>query len=112
MREAQVTVTLSVAAQAASWDIYEAEDDAFHRAVAEASDNPLLVSLFDQLNTVRRAVGWAKLARDSDRPAANHRSFQEHQQILAAIQARDPGGAYEAMRAHIGSVSARLFGEL
>ena len=43
---------------AASWAEYEAQDDAFHRAVAEACDNALLVAAFDQLNRVRRAVAW------------------------------------------------------
>lgn len=99
------------ARRAATWDEYEAEDDRFHRAVAEASDNILLVSLFDQLNQVRRAVAWGNVVRKSEAPPPEHSSFAEHDRIAEAIAARDSAAAHEAMRLHLGSVSARLFGE-
>ncbi len=99
------------AVDATSWDAYEAQDDLFHRAVAEATGNPLLLSLFDQLNQVRRAVAWNTVVRHSERPSRDHSSFFEHDEIFTAIKARDPGPARTAMRMHLGSVSARLFGE-
>jgi len=94
---------------AANWDEYEAQDDVFHRAVAQATDNPLLLALFDQLNQVRRAVAWNSVIRTSDRPARDHSSFTEHDRIVAAIEARDAIAAHSAMREHLGSVAARLF---
>ncbi len=97
---------------ASSWHEYEAQDDHFHRAIAEASDNLLLLALFDQLNQVRRAVAWGNVTRSTDRPPAGHQSFDEHDQIVAAISDRNPEAAYEAMRSHLRSVSARLFGEV
>ncbi len=97
---------------AESWADYEEQDDLFHRAVAEASDNILLVTLFDQLNQVRRAVAWGNVVRDTKRPPENHTSFAEHDRIADAIGARNPAEAADAMRQHIGSVSARLFGEV
>lgn len=100
------------AASASSWDDYEAQDDAFHRAVAEATGNVLLLSLFDQLNQVRRAVAWNSVERTAPRPPREHSSYSEHDRIIAAIEARDPNAAHAAMRDHIGSVSARLFGEV
>jgi DNA-binding FadR family transcriptional regulator len=100
------------AESATSWDRYEKQDDAFHRSVAEATDNVLLLALFDQLNQVRRAVAWNNVVRSTERPPADHLSFEEHQVITEAIASRDPASAYAAMRAHLGSVSARLFGEL
>lgn len=99
------------AVEAPNWDDYEAQDDHFHRAVAEASGNVLLLSLFDQLNQVRRAVAWNTVIRNSARPPRDHSSFNEHDEILAAIEARDPAAAQAAMRKHIASVSARLFEE-
>ena len=99
------------AVEASDWDDYEAQDDLFHRAVAEATGNPLLLSLFDQLNQVRRAVAWKTVVRKSSRPSRDHTSFAEHEEILAAIEARDPSGAQDAMRKHLSSVSARLFEE-
>ncbi len=100
------------AAQAPTWDDYEAQDDLFHRSVAEATGNALLLSLFDHLNQVRRAVAWQTVVRDSVRPSREHPSFAEHDKIVKAIEARDPGAAHIAMREHLGSVSARLFGEV
>ncbi len=99
------------AAEAASWDAYEAQDDAFHRAVAEGADNILLLALFDQLNQVRRAVAWGSVVRESARPAPDHSSFVEHDRIVEAIAARDPAAAEDAMRKHLRSVSGRLFAE-
>jgi len=101
-----------MAQEASDWDQYETQDDAFHRSVAEATGNVLLLALFDQLNMVRRAVAWNAVVRKTDRPPRDHTSFSEHDQIASAIEARDPAVAHSAMRAHLGSVSARLFGEL
>lgn len=95
---------------ASSWAVYEKQDDLFHRAIAEASDNLLLLALFDQLNDVRRAVAWGNVVRDSPRPPADHSSFAEHEAIAMEIAARRPEEAYEAMRRHLKSVSERLFG--
>ncbi len=100
------------AAVATSWSDYETHDDLFHRSIAEASDNILLLTLFDQLNQVRRAVAWGSVVRLSERPPKAHSSFSEHDRIAAAIEARDPAAAQDAMRRHIRSVSARLFEEV
>ena len=96
---------------AQNWDEYEARDDAFHRAVAEATNNALFLALFDQLNQVHRAVAWSVVVRQTETPPCNHSSFTEHQSITQAIEARDPAQAQAAMRTHLSSVSARLFGE-
>lgn len=103
---------LDRARAASTWDTYEIEDDCFHRTVAEASDNLLLLSLFDQLNEVRLAVAWGTVERQTVRPSLDHPSFDQHEAIAAAIVGRDPHAAYEAMRSHLRSVSARLFGEV
>ncbi|GAB4520151.1 MAG: FCD domain-containing protein [Roseibium sp.] len=100
-------------AQAATtWEEYEAQDDLFHYAIAEATDNILLMALFDQLNKVRRAVAVSTVIRETKRPPEGHTSFAEHERICAAIEARDPKAAHDAMWQHISSVSARLFGEV
>jgi DNA-binding FadR family transcriptional regulator len=113
-REAIIRMKLARdrAASAPTWADYEAQDDLFHRSIAEASDNELLLALFDQLSQVHRVVAWSSVVRSSERPSAGHSSFTEHENITAAIETRDPGAAHEAMRRHIGSVSARLFGEV
>ncbi len=100
-------------AQAApSWTDYETHDDLFHRSIAEATDNILLLTLFDQLNQVRRAVAWSSVVRSSERPPQDHLSFKQHDKIAAAIEGRDAAAAHDAMREHLRSVSARLFEEV
>ena len=94
---------------AANWQLYETNDDEFHRAIAAGSDNLLLLTIFDQLNMVRRAVAWGSVTRSTTRPPADHSSFAEHEAIAHAISQRDPAAAYEAMRKHLRSVSGRLF---
>ncbi len=109
---AQIMQAVESCEQAETWAEYEAHDDAFHHAVAVASDNLLLVTLYDQMNKVQRNVAWRRVVRESIRPPRSHTSFEEHRKIAAAVEARDPMGAHDAMRRHIGSVSARLFGEI
>ena len=100
-----------LAAKSRDWEEYEARDDQFHRCIAEATGNALLLSLFDRLNRVRRMVAWNTVVRATERPPSNHPSFVEHQLIADQIKARNPAAAQLAMREHLGSVSARLFGE-
>lgn len=110
LRKMQLAIERAKAAT--TWKDYEAQDDLFHRAVAESSDNLLLLTLFDQLNEVRRAVAWGSVTRENAHPSPNHSSFAEHDAIADAIASRDPAAAYEAMRKHLGSVARRLFGEV
>jgi DNA-binding FadR family transcriptional regulator len=100
---------INAARAATTWAEYEIQDDLFHRAIAEASDNILLLTLFDHFNAVRREVSGGNVVRATQRPTPEHKSFDEHDRIAAAIQARDPHAAQLAMRNHIGSVSDRLF---
>ena len=96
---------------APNWTDYETHDDLFHRSVAEATDNILLLTLFDQLNQVRRAVAWSSVVRSSERPPEGHLSFRQHDKIAGAIEDRDAAAAHDAMREHLRSVAARLFEE-
>lgn len=97
---------------ATTWKEYESQDDTFHRTIAEASDNLLLLALFDQLNEVRRVVAWGSVTRQTLLPSRDHSSFVEHDAIAKAIVSRNPVAAYDAMRGHLRSVSQRLFGEV
>lgn len=107
----RISIASDRARDAASWDTYEANDDAFHRTLAEATRNVLLLSMFDHLNQVRRAVAWQKVVRRTDRPTADHSSYKEHDDIVNAIQQRNPSAAHDAMRRHLNSVSNRLYGD-
>lgn len=109
---ARIMQAIEGAEKALDWAGYEAFDDEFHHAIAAATDNPLLVALFDQLNAVQRAVAWNSVVRETERPSRSHTSFVEHREIADAIAKHDHVRAHGEMRKHIGSVSARLFGEI
>jgi DNA-binding FadR family transcriptional regulator len=109
---AAIEAAMAHARAASSWSEYERQDDGFHRAIAEAADNALLLGLFDSLNAVRREVALGAVERTTARPPAEHTSFAEHEAITAAIRARDPDAAYAGMRKHLQSVAARLFGDM
>lgn len=93
---------------AGEWRVYESWDNNFHQAIAKATCNKVLISLFDTLNIVRRSTVWGQL-RSTKLPPANHGSFAEHDAIYDAIVARDSDLAAELMRKHLTSVRNRSF---
>jgi DNA-binding FadR family transcriptional regulator len=70
----------------------------FHRAIAEASGNQLLVLVLDSLTETLAAAhskGFRKL------PPSDPTPLQMHNQILKAISAQNPAAAESAMLAHL-----------
>jgi DNA-binding FadR family transcriptional regulator len=98
--------------EAETWRQYEHWDAEFHHRIAQATQNALLLGLFDLLNAVRRTATWSRLRLDQPSPASNHHSFSDHDRILEAIEARQPEDASEKMRRHLRLVEARMLGEI
>lgn len=96
---------------AREWRVYESWDNSFHQAIAMATCNKLLISLFDTLNIVRRSTVWGQL-RSTQFPPADLSSLDEHDAIYDAIIARDPELAADRMRKHLTSVRNRTFSAL
>ncbi|WP_282603201.1 FCD domain-containing protein [Paracoccus sp. PARArs4] len=95
------------ARQADDWRMYEAADTNLHNAIAQAAHNKLLMHLFNEINTVKRAVLW-NVERRSPRPPEDHFAFAQHDSIIDAIAGRQPDVADDAMRNHLVSVTANL----
>jgi len=104
----EMYVCLAKSRAAANWRQYESWDNRLHRVVAQATGNTLLLALFDTMNAVRRAVAWGRLRQSKPKPAADHHSFTEHADIVAAIAERDRDRAATAMRRHLESVERNL----
>ncbi len=96
---------------AETWRQYETFDNQLHRLIAEASQNRLLLALFDALNAVRRAVVWGRLRSNPLRPPDDHHSFAEHDELVAAIAERDLSAAERAMFRHLRNVEHHLMGQ-
>ena len=76
--------------------------------MASATQNKLLIMIFDNLNNVRRTVAWGRRREGTTGPAPDHHSFAEHDEIVQAIADRDPGASEQAMRRHIETVSRKM----
>ncbi|GAA4832060.1 FadR/GntR family transcriptional regulator [Actinomycetospora corticicola] len=72
-------------------------DRRFHRGVARASHNPLLINLLEE---VRDALDRTS-AKSLTRPGQPARSLEDHRRILAAIRSHEPADAGDAMLAHL-----------
>lgn len=76
-------------------------DFAFHRAIAEASNNPYMLELVETLGPLL----FPRLRVPLRDPAASHRrAADEHAEIVRAIDARDAAAARAAMHAHLSRV--------
>ncbi len=78
---------------------------AFHREIAAASGNPVLLQLLDVLAGVIREEQQAWPG-----PENRARFQREHEEILEALRQRQADLAVERMRAHLESVRAVLMG--
>lgn len=99
---------LSAQREAKTWRQYENADNRFHRIIAEASGNVVLLALFDQLNAIRRTVVWGRLRDESASPPPDHHSFSQHEDIATAIRERDQDAAGNNMWLHLKQVGDRL----
>jgi DNA-binding GntR family transcriptional regulator len=74
-------------------------NDQFHEAVQAAAGNARLRrTIVDLHKAFPRRLTWSALQGDSRLMAEN---AEQHREILAAIEAREPDGAREAMRRHV-----------
>lgn len=83
-----------------------AVDFQFHRKIAEMSGNPLI----RQVMEVVHDYVIEAMARAASEPRNAARIALLHRPILAAIEARDPDAAEQAMRAHLERHARRLEG--
>lgn len=80
-------------------------DVAFHLAIASIPGNPIFLALHGAI------VGWLEDQRKVAlrRPGTDALALQAHRDILAAIRARDPAAAGQAMRRHLGEITGRYW---
>lgn len=98
--------------RADGYDEFEAWDAAFHRAIAEATHNRLLLRVIEMINAVRLAQPlWGSLKRRSFTEARRAEYRQDHHEIVDALVERDGPAAQDAMRRHLLRVRAHLIGE-
>ena len=83
---------------------HAALDIDFHHALAEATANPVLISLHGSISHLSRAQRQMMAERDG----ANDRAIFWHKHIVEAVAAGDAAAARDAMRMHLRQVHADL----
>lgn len=86
-------------------------DERLHRAIATATHNILLLSLYDSLRSQMKFT----LDRRIDQvfggePGPKENTDDEHHEVIEAIRHHDPVAAETAMRDHLRSIRVKLFG--
>ena len=94
--------------RAASYEEFETWDLALHRCIMSASHSPLLVALYQAIETARHGHVWGDLKRRSASREHREQYQGDHRAIVGALRARDPARAVDAMRVHLARVSDHL----
>ena len=84
-----------------NFDEFLALDDLFHGMVYRVADNPFVT---DILQNLRAQIHWVRITNAS-LPGRVEESLHEMDRVLRAMEHRDPIGAAEAMRQHIGNIA-------
>lgn len=103
--------TLRRCATARNMEAYEVADEAFHRAIAAASGNLILTSLFESINLARREIAWGAMRNSALKPERRDKFTAEHERVVRAIRERDAEAAWSAMRAHVETIG-RVYEEI
>ena len=87
-------------------------DEQFHRAIARATHNNLVISVFEEITRERLSSEWTdlKLRRHETRPGRRDEVRLEHEAIVQAIKERDGERARQRMIDHLLGVRRHLFG--
>jgi DNA-binding FadR family transcriptional regulator len=94
--------------RADNYDEFELWDLALHRSIMAATHSPLLCTLYSSIETARAGHMWGDLKRRSASAERRGMYQADHHAIVAALKARDAGGAVNAMRGHLARVSDHL----
>ena len=73
----RISAEAAMARESPNWVDYERHDDQFHRAVAIAADNDLLLAVFESVNRVRREVAGVTVTRSSARPTPQRSDWHQ-----------------------------------
>jgi GntR family transcriptional repressor for pyruvate dehydrogenase complex len=85
-------------------------DEAFHLALAECTQNPLMVWLYQHINDVRTHAQWSGM---KDKILSRQRIQEynnQHHGLYDAIVERDAAGAVQMMKAHLNKARNDLLG--
>jgi GntR family uxuAB operon transcriptional repressor len=83
-------------------------DSAFHRGLAGATRNNLLIWLINQINTVRSLEEWTRMRHLTLNEQIIRHYNTQHREILNALRSREPERAAVKMKEHLESARMSL----
>jgi DNA-binding FadR family transcriptional regulator len=83
---------------------YEKADALFHRTIAEIAQNRLYLAVFDTIHASQRDPGWRRLGENAHCFKRQSVYADYHEEISAAIAARQGEKAHELMHRHLSDV--------
>lgn len=83
-------------------------DHAFHRAISEASHNPVLVHTLQGLNDLMLSTVFASVNNLYCRPPQKRQIDRQHARLYHAVMDQQPEQAQRAAREHLGSIRDNL----
>jgi DNA-binding FadR family transcriptional regulator len=89
---------------------FEEWDTRLHQAIAEASHNRLMISLYGAITAARDQIEWGELKRRSLTDERRVVLQRQHREIVAALKARDAERAEFLVREHLRTVHRNLLG--
>lgn len=90
-------------------ETYEIWDATLHRALAEATHNNLILSVFEAVNTLRNLTSWGRLRALIVSPDGMIAHWHaQHRRFVEAIADRDPARAEELARFHVEDVFRKM----
>lgn len=95
-------------ATATDWAQFDRWDDLFHRAIAEASGNGMLIGLIDSVFRAKRSSPWNIMRSKQFDADLLMRYARDHAKVVFHIKRKNPRGARDAMRDHILDIQATL----
>ncbi|MFT5259555.1 MAG: GntR family uxuAB operon transcriptional repressor [Saprospiraceae bacterium] len=93
-------------------DAFSIADETFHLILAQCSQNPLLIWMYQRINDIRSHTQWTARKDNVLTPEAIDHYNMQHRAMLSAIKRRDAPRAMEIMTEHLRRARADLDGTL
>ena len=104
------TVLRRIEACGTDQDQFTRFDSEFHLALARCSRNPLMLRIYQQINTVRKEAQWNQVKRVILTKEKINEYNVQHRKIFEALRQRDVNGAVDAMTEHLETARQDLLG--
>lgn len=93
-------------------DAFSIADETFHLILAQCSQNPLLIWIYQRINDIRNHTQWIARKDNVLTPETVDHYNMQHRAILSAIKRRDAPRAMEIMTEHLRRARTDLKGNL